>query len=73
MDLHSSTASYKKKTTYVDFPLSNFDMSKYIAPSERQNQRVKNTTFELYGVSNHYGEMNRGHYTAFCKSSLYNK
>lgn len=73
VDLYSSNATYKKKTNFVRFPLNEFDMSKYIAPSERQSPRVQNTVFELYGVSNHYGEINRGHYTAFCKSSHYNK
>lgn len=73
VDLYSSTATYKKKTNYVRFPLNEFDMSEYIAPSERQSARAKQTVFELYGVSNHYGEINRGHYTAFCKSSHYNK
>lgn len=28
------------------------------------------TNFDLYAVSNHYGTIDGGHYTAFCKSSL---
>lgn len=28
------------------------------------------TNFDLYGVSNHYGTMDGGHYTGFCKSSI---
>ena len=27
----------------------------------------RNTTYQLYGVSNHYGTLGGGHYTAFCK------
>ena len=26
-------------------------------------------TFDLMGVINHYGNMNSGHYTSYCKSS----
>ena len=26
--------------------------------------------FNLYAVSNHYGTMGRGHYTAYCKSDI---
>ena len=31
------------------------------------------THFNLYAVSNHYGTMNGGHYTAYCKNAEYNK
>lgn len=29
--------------------------------------------YDLYGVSNHYGSLNGGHYTAYCLNPLYNK
>ncbi|KAK3893812.1 hypothetical protein Pcinc_002393 [Petrolisthes cinctipes] len=52
----------KKKQNYVDFPLDNLDLSKHVCYSNRY------TKFDLYAVSNHYGTMDGGHYTAFCKS-----
>ena len=29
--------------------------------------------YDLYAVSNHYGSMNGGHYTAFCTNPIYNR
>ncbi|CAL4064348.1 unnamed protein product, partial [Meganyctiphanes norvegica] len=54
----------RKKQNYVEFPLENLDLSPYI---RMNNNRYSN--FDLYGISNHYGTMDGGHYTAFCKSS----
>lgn len=54
----------KKTQSYVDFPLENLDLTKYLAATNRY------TSFDLYGVSNHYGTMDGGHYTGFCKSSI---
>ncbi|XP_055545273.1 ubiquitin carboxyl-terminal hydrolase 15 isoform X2 [Wyeomyia smithii] len=63
---------YKKKQNYVKFPLTEFDMSAHIAPSEiNRNLRLRNRRYHLYGVSNHYGSMESGHYTAFCKNSIH--
>ncbi|XP_017466689.1 PREDICTED: ubiquitin carboxyl-terminal hydrolase 8 isoform X1 [Rhagoletis zephyria] len=61
--------SYKKKQNYLRFPLENLDMTPYIAKSESRSVTPK--TYQLYGVSNHYGSMESGHYTAFCKSGNY--
>lgn len=59
--------AYRKKQTYIDFPLDELDarqFSLHCAPSP---------TYHLYAVSNHYGSMEGGHYTAYCKSSVYGK
>lgn len=63
--------SYKKKLNYVTFPLENLDMTPYVAKSELRSMSPK--TYQLYGVSNHYGSMESGHYTAFCKSGVFEK
>lgn len=73
VDLDSSINRYTKKQNFVQFPLTGFDVSEYIAPLERSSGRVQKSVYQLYGVSNHYGTMERGHYTAFCKSSYYGK
>ncbi|CAB3233030.1 unnamed protein product, partial [Arctia plantaginis] len=59
--------AYRKKQTYIDFPLEDLDMRQFSlhCPS--------NHSYNLYAVSNHYGSMEGGHYTAYCKSSVYGK
>ncbi|XP_037302918.1 ubiquitin carboxyl-terminal hydrolase 8 isoform X1 [Manduca sexta] len=59
--------AYRKKQTYIDFPLEDLDMRQFAlhCPS--------NHLYNLYAVSNHYGSMEGGHYTAYCKSSVYGK
>ncbi|XP_058779622.1 ubiquitin carboxyl-terminal hydrolase 8 [Vicia villosa] len=49
-----------KLETFVDFPVDNLDLSAYITHG---NQKSYNYT--LYAVSNHFGSMGGGHYTAF--------
>ena len=46
----------KKLETFVDFPIHDLDLAKY----SRQ-------IYELYAISNHYGSMGGGHYTAYAK------
>uniref|UniRef100_A0A2P2M494 Ubiquitin carboxyl-terminal hydrolase n=4 Tax=Rhizophora mucronata TaxID=61149 RepID=A0A2P2M494_RHIMU len=50
-----------KLETYVDFPIDDLDLSTYISHASTQffNRYV------LYAISNHYGSMGGGHYTAF--------
>ncbi|PNF28268.1 hypothetical protein B7P43_G06644 [Cryptotermes secundus] len=58
---------WRKRQTYVDFPF-NLDMRHFsLVPDQRY------VSYKLYGVSNHYGSMEGGHYTAYCKNELYNK
>ncbi|XP_060805897.1 ubiquitin carboxyl-terminal hydrolase 8-like isoform X2 [Amyelois transitella] len=59
--------AYRKKQTYIDFPLDELDMRQFSlhCPS--------NHVYNLYAVSNHYGSMEGGHYTAYCKNMAYCK
>ncbi|GMP91746.1 hypothetical protein CsSME_00042298 [Camellia sinensis var. sinensis] len=50
-----------KLETCVDFPVHNLDLSTYIAHRNGQSSN----RYMLYAVSNHYGSMGGGHYTAF--------
>ncbi|KAI4322496.1 hypothetical protein L6164_022186 [Bauhinia variegata] len=50
-----------KLETYVDFPVDNLDLSAYISYGD---DKLLNR-YMLYAVSNHYGSMGGGHYTAF--------
>jgi ubiquitin carboxyl-terminal hydrolase 4/11/15 len=50
-----------KLETFVDFPTHNLDLSSHIAFKNRES----NHRYMLYAISNHYGSMGGGHYTAF--------
>ncbi|GLT44349.1 hypothetical protein SLA2020_182540 [Shorea laevis] len=50
-----------KLETYVDFPVDSLELSSYIP---HENSQLSNC-YMLYAVSNHYGSMGGGHYTAF--------
>jgi ubiquitin carboxyl-terminal hydrolase 4/11/15 len=55
-----------KLDTFVDFPVHNLDLSKYVKQKDGQSY-----TYELYAISNHYGGLGGGHYTAFAKVNKY--
>ena len=55
-------AGSTKINSFVEFPIEELDMKLF---SKKNNEKSK---YELIGVSNHFGEMNGGHYTAFCKN-----
>ncbi|KAK7866294.1 hypothetical protein R5R35_007122 [Gryllus longicercus] len=58
----------RKRQTFVQFPLVNLDMKKHTLLPDQ-----KYIKYNLYGVSNHYGTMEGGHYTAYCKSVEHKK
>lgn len=47
----------------VAFPVKALDMRKYVITLKDQPDPV---LYDLYGVSNHFGSLNGGHYTATC-------
>jgi len=52
----------------VDFIVNDLELSQVMKLNNPRYSR-----FKLYAVSNHYGTMDAGHYTAYCKNSEYNK
>ena len=46
----------------VDFPINNLDLRKYCCGYDK-----KKSVFSLYGVCNHIGSINSGHYYSYCK------
>ncbi|KAJ8555941.1 hypothetical protein K7X08_013437 [Anisodus acutangulus] len=52
-----------KLDTFVNFPIHNLDLSKYVKSKDTSDSHV----YELYAISNHYGGLGGGHYTAYCK------
>uniref|UniRef100_A0A674AF68 Ubiquitin carboxyl-terminal hydrolase 8 n=1 Tax=Salmo trutta TaxID=8032 RepID=A0A674AF68_SALTR len=55
----------QKLQTTVDFPLENLDLSQYVIGPRASLKR-----YNLFGVSNHYGGLDGGHYTAYCKNAM---
>ncbi|XP_072004412.1 ubiquitin carboxyl-terminal hydrolase 50 [Engystomops pustulosus] len=65
--LHLKRFEYKgclkrKLKTNVEFPMKNLDLSPFVSPLI-----VKQQKYKLYAIVNHSGELDFGHYTAFCK------
>ena len=54
---------YGKNDNFIDFPLDNLDMGKYICGPYKENSK-----YDLFAVSQHYGGTGGGHYTAICKN-----
>lgn len=64
--IHLKRFSYSRYTknkldTFVDFPIHDLDLSKYIG---HRCQQIPHN-YRLYAISNHYGSMGGGHYTAY--------
>ncbi|KAF0314545.1 Ubiquitin carboxyl-terminal hydrolase 8 [Amphibalanus amphitrite] len=57
--------AWKKNQSSVLFPLKNLDVSPHLAIKDAHQQHHR---YHLYGVVNHFGSMDSGHYTAFCRA-----
>ncbi|KAL3817855.1 hypothetical protein ACJIZ3_003760 [Penstemon smallii] len=53
-----------KLDTFVNFPIHNLDLSKYV---KCKDVSESSHVYELYAISNHYGGLGGGHYSAYCK------
>ena len=58
-----NTYSGEKNNTFVSYPTDNLDIKEYIVGPEKDK-----AIYDLYGVIEHYGSLNSGHYTAICKN-----
>ncbi|XP_038701633.1 ubiquitin carboxyl-terminal hydrolase 5 isoform X1 [Tripterygium wilfordii] len=60
----SYSRSMKHKIeTFVNFPVHDFDLTNYVASKNNSQRQL----YELYALTNHYGSMGSGHYTAHIK------
>ncbi|KAL0740437.1 hypothetical protein Bca4012_081950 [Brassica carinata] len=53
----------KKIDTFVNFPINDLDLSKYVKDKNGESYLL----YELYAVNNHHGGIAVGHYTAYAK------
>eukprot|EP01102_Stenamoeba_stenopodia_P015465 TRINITY_DN5275_c0_g2_i2.p1 TRINITY_DN5275_c0_g2~~TRINITY_DN5275_c0_g2_i2.p1 ORF type:complete len:407 (+),score=100.16 TRINITY_DN5275_c0_g2_i2:2-1222(+) len=53
-----------KLDTFVDYPLSAFDLTDYALCNDETNPPI----YDLYAVANHFGSLGGGHYTAYAKN-----
>jgi len=58
-------AKGRKTEKFVDFPLTDFDLSKYV-----EDYLPKRYVYDLYAICNHMGSTDGGHYTAFVKNCV---
>lgn len=72
-----------KLNTMIEFPLKNLNLTKYVPPllprdalgpdaPEPTAEVTPPFLYDLYGVCNHYGTLNGGHYTSFVRNSYNN-
>ncbi|RVX23176.1 Ubiquitin carboxyl-terminal hydrolase 5 [Vitis vinifera] len=54
-----------KLETFVNFPIHDLDLTNYVAHKNNSRSQI----YELYALTNHYGGMGSGHYTAHIKVS----
>lgn len=52
-----------KNQAFVDFPLENLDLTKYVVGYDKDSYK-----YDLYGICNHSGGLTGGHYTACVKN-----
>ena len=60
----------RKLNDLIDFPVNALDMSPYVLNTSNNPEESK---YDLYAVSNHFGSLSGGHYTAFAKNPYYQK
>lgn len=59
--------SSRKIAELVNFPVEGLDLSEYVLSNSKANGSVASgkDIYDLYAVSNHFGSLNGGHYTAY--------
>eukprot|EP00475_Leptophrys_vorax_P028481 TRINITY_DN4121_c0_g1_i1.p1 TRINITY_DN4121_c0_g1~~TRINITY_DN4121_c0_g1_i1.p1 ORF type:complete len:912 (-),score=279.12 TRINITY_DN4121_c0_g1_i1:98-2833(-) len=57
-----------KIDSFVDFPINGLDMTPYVIGG--QSHGGKQLIYDCYAISNHFGGLGGGHYTAYVKSSV---
>ena len=64
IDIKRFNSNNRKNQVFVDFPLENLDLSKYVIGYNNDSY-----VYDLYAVCNHSGSSLGGHYTSFVKNA----
>jgi ubiquitin carboxyl-terminal hydrolase 8 len=64
IDLKRFNHNLMKNQILVTFPLENLDLSKYVIGYNKESY-----VYDLYGICNHSGNVQGGHYTSFIKNA----
>jgi len=64
IDFKRFTNLLRKNNSLITFPLDNMDLSDYVLDTNNETYN-----YECYGICNHSGSPNGGHYTAFVKNA----
>jgi ubiquitin C-terminal hydrolase len=64
IDLKRYNSQNMKNTSFVQFPLEDLDLSSYVIGYNNSSYK-----YNLYAVSNHFGNPMGGHYTSFVKNA----
>ena len=60
----------QKIDTLVEFPLTGLDMRPFVLMPDQKNS--ENLIYDCFGISNHFGSVGFGHYTAYAKNPIDN-
>lgn len=63
MYIFQSGLKRNKVNILVNFPVSDLDLGPHLLPSNNSNHGSISDMYDLYAVSNHYGNLSGGHYT----------
>eukprot|EP01117_Protostelium_nocturnum_P004201 TRINITY_DN1550_c0_g2_i1.p1 TRINITY_DN1550_c0_g2~~TRINITY_DN1550_c0_g2_i1.p1 ORF type:complete len:998 (+),score=342.85 TRINITY_DN1550_c0_g2_i1:240-3233(+) len=64
---HKNRFYREKLDSTIDFPITGLDLTEFVqAPYNQDEEPI----YDLYAVSNHYGSLGGGHYTALAKNRL---
>lgn len=63
-EFNETTFSYIKNQTAIKIPVENVDFSKYVEGYNKESY-----VYDLYGICNHHGDENFGHYTSTVKTA----
>ena len=65
--IYAQIAGQEKNDAHVQFPVTGLDVRPYVLALKDAPEPIY---YDLIGVSNHFGSLNGGHYTASCKNQV---
>lgn len=67
---YAQICQQEKVSELVNFPIEGLDMRHYVKSLSNEKEPV---LYDLFGVTNHFGSLNGGHYTASCLNATSKK